>query len=57
MAEAAREVRPDLLILYMTGYAEAAAAAEGFLPKGTELITKPFDLDDFASRIHRMLKA
>ncbi|WP_158635404.1 ATP-binding protein [Pseudomonas duriflava] len=55
MAEAAREVRPNLPVLYMTGYAEAAAAAEGFLEPGMALITKPFEMDAFAARVHEMV--
>jgi PAS domain S-box-containing protein len=50
MAEAAREFRPDLPVFYMTGYAEAAAT-EGLLQPGMELITKPFDMEDFISRV------
>ncbi|ARS26197.1 PAS domain-containing hybrid sensor histidine kinase/response regulator [Sphingomonas sp. KC8] len=54
-AEEARRLHPDLPILYMTGYSEAATRPEGFLGPGMALITKPFGGDAFARRIHSML--
>jgi hypothetical protein len=41
----------------MTGYAEAAARANGFLDTGMEMITKPFTLESMASRIRRIVAA
>ncbi len=55
MADAARLLRPDLKILFMTGYAEAAAAASGFLEPGMAMITKPFPIDTLAERIRGMI--
>jgi CheY-like chemotaxis protein len=55
MAEAARLVRPDLKILFMTGYAEAAAAASGFLEPGMAMITKPFPIDTLTERVRGMI--
>ena len=54
LADAARETRPDLKILFMTGYAENAAMAEGFLEHGMEMITKPFAIDLLTQRIQTM---
>jgi CheY-like chemotaxis protein len=51
LADAARATRPSLKVLFMTGYAEAAARGSGFLDAGMELITKPFTLESIASRI------
>ncbi|MGV7244448.1 hypothetical protein, partial [Caballeronia sp. M23-90] len=39
----------------MTGYAESATRANGFLDTGMEMITKPFTLESMASRIRRMV--
>jgi hypothetical protein len=39
----------------ITGYAENVASAKGFLQPGTEMITKPFDLDNLAQRIRGMV--
>jgi PAS domain S-box-containing protein len=55
LADQARETRPDLKILFITGYAESAAIADGFLQPGMEMITKPFDLDNLSRRIRRMV--
>ncbi len=41
LADAAREHRPGLKVLFITGYAENAAMA-GFLAPGMQMITKPF---------------
>jgi hypothetical protein len=54
VADQARESRPDLKILFITGYAESAALADGFLRPGMEMITKPFDLDNLSQRIRAM---
>lgn len=56
LADAARERRPDLSILFMTGYAENAAIANGFLEPGMEMITKPFAIDALASRIRAIIE-
>jgi len=55
VADQARETRPDLKILFITGYAESVAIADGFLQPGMEMITKPFDLDHLAQRIRAMI--
>jgi PAS domain S-box-containing protein len=55
VADHARESRPDLKILFITGYAESVAMADGFLQPGMEMITKPFDLDHLARRIRAMI--
>jgi len=55
VAEAAREQRPDLKVLFITGYAENAALAHGFLAPGMEMVTKPFAVDALAARIRDMI--
>ncbi len=55
LADLAREIRPDLKILFITGYAESVAIADGFLQPGMEMITKPFDLDHLSRRIRMMV--
>jgi PAS domain S-box-containing protein len=55
LADAARARRPDLKVLYMTGYAEGAIARRGFLDARSELITKPFALDALATKIRDMM--
>jgi PAS domain S-box-containing protein len=56
MADAARLLRPGLKVLFMTGYAESAAASNGFLEPGMAMVTKPFPIDVLTSRIRMMLE-
>ncbi|MFG1426303.1 PAS domain-containing protein [Roseixanthobacter glucoisosaccharinicivorans] len=55
MVDAAREARGDLKVLFMTGYAETAAVAAGFLEPGMSMVTKPFAVAHLAARIRAML--
>ncbi|HEY3892828.1 MAG TPA: PAS domain-containing protein [Bradyrhizobium sp.] len=55
LADQARETRPGLKILFVTGYAESVAIADGFLQSGMEMITKPFDLDHLSRRVRAMV--
>ena len=57
VVEAARELRPDLKVLFMTGYAENAAIAAGFLEPGMAMITKPFAMEALATKIREMLES
>jgi signal transduction histidine kinase/ActR/RegA family two-component response regulator len=54
LADAARERRPELMVLLTTGYASDASASEGFAA-GMELITKPFTVEALASRLRKIL--
>lgn len=55
LATIARERRPALKILFVTGYAEHATGAERFIEPGMALVTKPFALDALALKIRDML--
>ena len=55
LAEIARQTRPGLRVLFMTGYAEVATIGAGFLAEGMQMITKPFALDGLAVRIREMI--
>jgi CheY-like chemotaxis protein len=55
LADAARETRPALKVLFMTGYAENAGTASGFLDPGMAMITKPFPVDALATRIRDII--
>jgi CheY-like chemotaxis protein len=56
LAEIARETRPDLPILFMTGYAKQAADQAAFLGGGMEIITKPFAIEQLGRRIGEILQ-
>ncbi|MEO6518071.1 MAG: ATP-binding protein [Pseudoxanthomonas sp.] len=55
VADAARLVRPDLKVLFITGYAENAVLSHGHLALGMHVVTKPFALDVFASRVRDLI--
>ncbi len=55
MADAARNLRPDLKILFITGYAEQSVLGSGTLGAGMHVLSKPFPLDTLASRIKNIL--
>jgi PAS domain S-box-containing protein len=57
VAEIAREHRPDLQVLFVTGYAEHATDRGRFLGPGMQMITKPFTLDSLAVKIREMITA
>ncbi len=55
LAEIARQHRPDLPILFITGYAENAAIRAGFLGTNMSMVTKPFAVDALARKIEELL--
>lgn len=56
VADAARTLRPDLKVLFITGYAENAAVGNGHLEHGMELLTKPFSMEALAAKVANMIK-
>ena len=57
VADAGRSLRPDLKVLFITGYAHNALLWEEHLETGMHLLTKPFSMDDLASRIKRVIES
>ncbi len=55
LADAARATRPDLKVLFITGYAENALITDGHLEPGMAILTKPFAIDALAARIREMI--
>ena len=56
IADAGRVLRPDLKVLFMMGYAESAAIANGILGPGMQMITKPFAMDALTRRIRSLIE-
>ena len=56
VADAARETRPDLKVLFVTGYAENAAVGDGNLDVGMELLTKPFVMAELGARVRDIIR-
>ena len=51
LADEARQQRPDLLVLFTTGYARNAIVHGGILDPGTHLLPKPFTYAALAAKI------
>lgn len=56
VADAARELRPDLKVLFITGYAENAVLNHGHLAPGMQVVTKPFQMDELGRRISKLME-
>ena len=55
VADAARQTRPGLKVLFVTGFAENAAVGNGHLPIGMEVVTKPFLVADLAAKVGELI--
>ncbi len=56
MADAGRALRPELKVLFITGYAENAVIGNGHLEPGMQLMTKPFIMETLASRMRQIIE-
>jgi CheY-like chemotaxis protein len=56
VADAARIARPNLKVLFITGFAENAAIAHGHLDSGMHLIAKPFVMTTFANKVAEIIE-
>lgn len=55
VADAGRALRPDIKVLFVTGYAEVAVLGQDGLGNLMEVMTKPFDVLILASRVRALL--
>ena len=55
LADLARQLRPDLKILFITGYAQNADVRGEFLGPRMDMILKPFALEALANKIREMI--
>jgi CheY-like chemotaxis protein len=56
VADAARVSRPNLKVLFITGYAENAAVGSGRFEKGMFVVTKPFQMETLAARVREIIE-
>ncbi len=56
LADIGRQMRPDLKVLFITGYAENAGVRAGFLDIGMQMITKPFAFDQLTAKVREMIE-
>ena len=57
VADAARDLHPNLKVMFITGYAEQSVFGEEYLPAGMHVMTKPFAMDALASRVNDLITA
>jgi len=55
LADTAKTIRPDLKVLFTTGYSRNAIVHHGRLDAGVQLITKPFTYEQLATRVRDLL--
>ncbi|MEQ1491280.1 MAG: response regulator, partial [Terricaulis sp.] len=55
IADAARRTRPNLKVLFITGYAENAVVGNGHLAPGMEVMTKPFEIAAFGHKVRDLI--
>jgi CheY-like chemotaxis protein len=55
LADRVRGKRPNLKVLYTTGYTRNAIVHNGMLDPGTNLLTKPFSIEDLAAKVRKIL--
>jgi PAS domain S-box-containing protein len=55
LAQRISEIRPNVKVLYMSGYTENVIGHNGTLEAGVRLLQKPFNLRDLKSRVREVL--
>lgn len=56
LAELGRQYRPDLKVLFITGYAEKAAVRSEFLGPDMQMLGKPFTVEALGAKIRQMIQ-
>ncbi len=57
LVERLRSRRPELRVLFMSGFAERAFTSEGSMPAGTGYLEKPFTVETLMRRLREVLDA
>lgn len=55
LANVARKLRPGLKVLFTTGYTRNAIVHNGVLDSDTKLLSKPFSIEELASKVREIL--
>jgi CheY-like chemotaxis protein len=56
LARLVRAHRPEIRVLFMSGYDEEILAPQGVLDRGVELLAKPFRLNDLLRKVRSVLE-
>ena len=55
LADEARKHRPNLRVLFITGFAENAAVGHGHLAAGMEVMSKPFEIAGLSEKVKALI--
>ena len=55
LVDRARQARPTLKVLYTTGYTRNAIVHNGALDSGTNLLSKPYSIDELSEKVRAIL--
>ena len=55
LVDVLRRANADLKVLYTTGYTRNAIVHNGILDPGTQLLPKPFTVEDLAAKVRSIL--
>jgi len=56
LAERMRQMRPEMKVIYMSGYTDNLALQGGMVEEGSDFIQKPFSADTLAKRVRAALQ-
>jgi FixJ family two-component response regulator len=57
LAETIKILRPDIRVLYISGYTDDVISHHGVLEPGTAFLQKPFSVQAFVTKIRELLTA
>lgn len=57
LADAAKQLRPDLKVIFTTGYTQNAVVHNGVIDLGVALLTKPFTLEALSHKVREVLES
>jgi len=57
LADAALQLRPDLKVIFMTGFTKNAVVHNGVLDPGVHFLAKPFSFEELSKKIREVLEA
>ena len=57
LAKRIQAKRPNIKVLYLSGYTEDAISTQGALTPGTAFLQKPFTLQNLAKKVREVLRS
>jgi FixJ family two-component response regulator len=56
LATRIRQLRPDIRVLFVSGYADSEIVREGELEPNTDFLQKPFTREQLATKVREVLR-